>query len=252
MRRYQTLLLMILSSSLVGAVCPPLLRAAEGDGTGPWRDAVAEMLELISQEREKIQRSRTPRSCSPALIRAIKRCERLRAPEFVPALLSVIDLIGRPTKPKGKFFTASGPFMKPGEQHPAVRALIVIGVPALDPLIDGLRSDAAKAPSHALRVREYLIADAIAAIAGPECGVRRLEQAIDREKSEKVKTYLSEVLDGFLGQGPLQQYADPEYQLFAGDVAWTLRNWEPPKPRPPLSRDKGQEGDENGGTQEGE
>jgi hypothetical protein len=146
---------------------------------------------------------------------AIVLCGRLRAAEAIPTLVMVlgVDKYANHISPR--------PLDESGYPYPAVPALIRIGAPAVPALIAGLPAPPPDTWGQRIAWRRNAYT-CLAAILGPEGGVRALEQAIVQARTEEERSSYQRSLDRFREIGNVGLVVSDGYQLFHGNVRETL------------------------------
>jgi hypothetical protein len=151
---------------------------------------------------------------SPVALEAIERCGELRAVDAVPTLMNVLSWSLEP----GNLVGARSSFES--QRYPAVGAVIRIGAPAIHALIEGYRKP--PAPLRLVNTWREEAGYCLAAIAGPEGGVRAFEDAIAKAETEADKDTYRTGLEEFRKCGNIYTTVPGGYQLFSGSVWKTL------------------------------
>jgi hypothetical protein len=152
------------------------------------------------------------------LVETIEQCGRIRSVKAVPDLIKAITVVAPSKEPRPSSTLGQSPPLN--ELYPAWNALVKIGAPALPYLVAQFTgANQPKVDSQ----REYFLLEIIAAIAGPENGVRLFEKAISEAKAEADQKSLKGALEKFRNLRSIPIFVDdPPFQMFAGNVFETL------------------------------
>jgi hypothetical protein len=146
---------------------------------------------------------------------AIALCGQLRSVEAIQPLVNALDASRYGTRPP-----PHDEWDEKSTGFAAVPALIRIGAPAIPALMEGFR-DPPFLGQVAPLVWQMVAFPTIAAIAGPEGGVRAFEEAIAKAEKEADKEIYRKALARFRELEEVDLLV-PGYQLFHGNVRETL------------------------------
>lgn len=148
-----------------------------------------------------------------SVVRAIEAAGELEDALAIPALAECVEFVAPISNPdKNPALTEFMLDRKPGEEHPAMPAIIERGKSALPYLIPALTKSART------RRHEYYLLSAFAAIAGPQRGIECLDRAIELERIPAKQARLREVRERFLRIGYVPNWLIGKDQPFVGTI----------------------------------
>jgi len=191
------------------------LEKSRNDALRVARAVIQRQIEAAKAEKPSGPR---PPTVKPETVEAIRICALARDTESIPNLIELIYFRAPVEQMEGNRRNIGSIGSDPPvyKSFPACNALVLIGATATRPLVLALEHSISSEQDFS---RQFQLAATLAAIAGPEGGMRLFDEAMANEPTLEGRKNLRRAQEFFGKQGRIPLFTEaPSYQLYKGTV----------------------------------